>query len=812
MAIELTFFPRSIINVVVDEMFSSSSSSSRVSSPWIARLVAKGRADKERRAEFQFATDKNQNFEFMTLVKGSYDNVTGKYVSLGQNRWPRSKWKVGIACNRFFENVSLDRLGHWGVYITRAGAESSKAAATPARVFKIYGFNWTNDGKGMQLEAIWEIGKEEKRDLTKQEFQAIVKSTEGAKSDQFGGYEERELYFSWPEFVLIAQFVLQEFVFEALRISPEGRTSKRAMEGVPLLSPQAYSLPNRNCQDYCRMLLNKMSENRWEDPDRLKYAFVLENLEKEWRSKDNSWAKAKGWGQKQLVEGFLSARGLELIADEGTKLEPMNPTDAERLWTDLVSNRNQKSRQPRRSGGDGTLLLSLLGKLDHCELAIRLAAAYVIQNQTPVEGYLKVLTETERDLDQNDRIATWFHESNKRIQVQLKQGMKIAGRGVALAWLTSFKALERIYSTPGRGNSVVELLSFITCLSSGQWIPNSLLFNHSPARHQEDPATLLCNYSFLEQLPGDVVEMHSMVYMLIELWFQCVSQVDPKTALKAMDKIGSNFPTSDVYGDEHIMYSFHARHALHIGERYNTKERSDLSFVLGQYLMGLSSRYPKGSSLGVDYSNDGIKYLEYTWQWRRENNQSNVQGRLVSLHALIDAYHFHKERVDQVTEKLIKLRKEVLEIHIKKRPEGLSGLLDARQALARESKNPRPTLEGRLVEAFKNIVVAETKDLRRTDPLRLRAVLELGKVYVDNGDYKNAVPWLNQVLKDGSEASPKDKLWYVTSAMENLETIHVKLSQDNGGHEMRKRKNDLFQSLRRHDQIWAEWERSSPVD
>ncbi|KAK8073606.1 hypothetical protein PG994_004505 [Apiospora phragmitis] len=122
-----------------------------------------------------------------------------------------------------------------------------------------------------------------------------------------------------------------------------------------------------------------MSENRWEDPARLNYNFSLADLEREWRSNDNSWAKESKWGQKQLIRGFVSAKSRQLLGNEADKLLRMSPRGAEKLWKDLHNGLGQKPREPC---SDAVMTGRLLDRLDHCGLAIELAAAYIIENQT----------------------------------------------------------------------------------------------------------------------------------------------------------------------------------------------------------------------------------------------------------------------------------------------------------------------------------------------------------------------------------------------------------------------------------------------
>ena len=62
--------------------------------------------------------------------------------------------------------------------------------------------NWTREWDGtpntLQLEAIWPVGNEWKRELQNDEIVFLDESEYYIK-----GYHEGRLYFSWPEFVLV---------------------------------------------------------------------------------------------------------------------------------------------------------------------------------------------------------------------------------------------------------------------------------------------------------------------------------------------------------------------------------------------------------------------------------------------------------------------------------------------------------------------------------------------------------------------------------------------------------------------------------
>ncbi|KAI0973680.1 hypothetical protein F4678DRAFT_425530 [Xylaria arbuscula] len=419
-------------------------------SSYLSHLFARSgqeiRGNSEKRAEFNFVTD-GKDFKFYTLVQGSYNSIQSEYMPIKDSKWLRSEWKVGIAVNRFDvpRPFQQDRLGHWGVYLTRADSTPLPAPYdVPENIFKIYGMNWAPQGESLQLEAIWGDDHEARRDFKREDVQAIEDSTAGKSvfgQSHFGVYEETFLYFSWPEFILVAQFLLHEFVFAALSIPPEDRPQHRATNPNLRHSAKAYSLLSHNCQDFSRLLINKMKEHVWERQDRLFEAFTLDGLVQEWKKKDNSWVWRDGFSQHLITSSFLDISPT-LNVDDWTEFISMEPSRAQTLWTNLQ--KRQKSVRP--SLRHDPALTALLARLNHIPLTIELAAAYVNSNQMSITQYINVLDVTDGKTKMlTDRTSDVFRMFQKR--ARHIRGVVDDLDGVALTWLAS---MDKIKDTPGR--------------------------------------------------------------------------------------------------------------------------------------------------------------------------------------------------------------------------------------------------------------------------------------------------------------------------------------------------------------------------
>ncbi|KAK8073605.1 hypothetical protein PG994_004504 [Apiospora phragmitis] len=211
------------------------------------------------------------------------------------------------------------------------------------------------------------------------------------------------------------------------------------------------------------------------------------------------------------------------------------------------------------------------------------------------------------------------------------------------------------------------------------------------------------------------------------------------------------------------MYIAHAKSALRVDEQHDTKGKSDLSWVAEQYLMTVSSKQTEDSSLRVKNAADGA-----------------LPGLLDARQALAEELEFGKKDHHEFT---------------------------PAEELERKERNEK------VIEVFKNTAVVVDLETReeldnnsssRVDRVnKLRSRLELGKAYVENEDYKLAISVLSDVFKAGARSTPQDQLWYVSDAMESLETAYTKVNRDGEAYEIRKKKNKL-------DQYLGDWHKELP--
>ncbi|GAP91307.1 putative kinesin light chain 1 [Rosellinia necatrix] len=726
-----------------------------------ARLSGPPRAASEGRAEFNFTTNDGSNFQFYTLVQDSYGSITSDPKPMEDGKWLRTCWRVGIAVTHFInmDHLRKDRLGHWGVYITRNDSEQLKAPFNvPQDIFKIYGINWAPKGRALNLEAIWGDVKEGKRDMKKEEFKTIQKSTETERGAQFGRYEEQNFYFSWPEFVLVAQFVMHEFIFKALSVPLKDRPQQRAMNSHLQESADAYNLQNNNCQDFCRLLINKMSENGWRNPDRCYEAFTLHDLVKEWRSEDNSWACQKDFGQKQLVLSFLNSRTPELDESEQLELMQISSRQAEKLWVHLLGS----DRSMTQLGCDESLAV-LLSKLNYLPLTIELAAAYIKRTQISISEYLSLLGNTEAKTNDVSEIG-WavFRKFKKYTSILDKSGITASMDAVALVWLTSF---ENIRETPG----LEQVVSFMSCIDPTEIPPPLLRGCYTPTEGAEDPIALLGAYRMLLRQKGGRLSVfctHGLIHELMRNWVECRDR-SAEAATEAMGHIAAVLPCVDTDDDDlYKTYIGHADAALHSGAIVDTKERFDLSFAVGQYKMAEWKKIAKPA-----YKPDqAIDYLEYACEWGRGHGVGNYRDHIASLRALIQAL-IARQQENPPVDRIVGLYKEIAEVFINNCPRCDKERLEAQYELAkmywRHLRFPEAAT------TLERIVYQETNDLEDRDPLRAESLNQLGEAYARLRQWEDVIKILERVDKIETEFRKPIEPMVFLMAKTNLKTAYM---------------------------------------
>ncbi|KAF4948971.1 hypothetical protein FGADI_9255 [Fusarium gaditjirri] len=597
-----------------------------------------GPSKKAHRAEFNYRVDDGK-YVFEQLVKDSYGSVGTEYSPIERNRWCRSKWRVGIACVHFPTVVSIDRLAHWGVYIRRDDQKELEVGKIPSRtalvtysdiliwqidfpndIYRVYGSNWTSESvEALQLEAVWQAkgNSEFKQDIQPDEIVFVRRPATSGHHDHDHSteelYQEQVMYFSWPEFVLAgsanrraAQFVLQEYVVRPWRLqTAKLLPSDRAKTVRELNTVAAYHLLDNNCQDFSRLLMGLMLENRWGDPGRLTKPFVLDDLSDEWMSINNSWSREALKAQKQSRRGFLY--GIPLILDrleapDKDDLIKMGTEDSRRFWE-------------RLPGRPGKAPEELLRKLDNCRLAIRLAEAYTCQRSISTRDYIRILDSTETD------------PVVEHVRREFPEALESHGATVR-AWFVSFDHISRT------DKAAWDLLAFISWVQPA-YIPKTLL-PKPESGSLNNTIDKLVRYRLVKTRGAKHLEMHPLLHYLTQMGIQKAGR-GKETILKAIRHVATNFSGGDAMNrDDWEQYGSHL-HKLYSNSNglMNQEDEAtfDVAFLIGQGLLNNGE------------ADIAVIFLKEAFQWRGlrlgENSPKLLESQLELAKAYAGNKHSH---------------------------------------------------------------------------------------------------------------------------------------------------------------------------
>ncbi|KAL2674340.1 hypothetical protein Neosp_012791 [[Neocosmospora] mangrovei] len=559
---------------------------------------------KSRRAEFNYRVDDGK-YVFEQLVKETYGSVEAEYSPTVRNRWRRSKWKVGIACVHFPTVVSVDRLAHWGVYIRRDD-QMELEIDFPQDIYRVYGSNWTSESVGaLQLEAVWQAkgNPEFKRDVQPDEIVFVRRPASSSHHERDHSpeelYQEQDMYFSWPEFVLAAQFVLQEYVVRPWRLeTAKLLPSDRAKTVRELNTVAAYHLTDNNCQDFSRLLMGLMLKNRWGDPGRLKKPFVLDELSDEWMSINNSWSREALKGQKQNERGFLYGVPLMLHGLEEPDKEDlikMEPEDARIFW----------ERLPSRPGEAPEVLLR---KLDNCRLAIQLAEAYTCRTTMSTRDYIRMLDSTEAN-DMVEHVRRQFPEAVESHAATVR------------AWFVSFHHISRT------DKAAWDLLAFISWIQPAN-IPKSLL-PEPESGSLDNTIEKLVRYRLLKIGGASHFEMHPLLHYLTQMGIQQAER-GKDTILKAVRHVATHFAGGNTMnGNDWEQYGLHL-HKLYANSNGLMNQEDEATFDVA-FLIG------RGLLINGEADSASV-YLKEALAWRGLRLSENSPKRLESQLELARAY------------------------------------------------------------------------------------------------------------------------------------------------------------------------------
>lgn len=400
------------------------------------------------RAEFAFKANHSDSYDFLSLLYNkSYDSISQEYKEISQqdndnHPWrQRHKWKVGMAADDI----------HWGVYISRCPPEngpkddsSSKRETDnnvpPVGIYKVYGANWSGKkDQAMHLQAVWSSQGMLKRDLTKDELKFVTKRNTGYLFKE-ALYDETEMYFSWPEFVLVAQFVLQEWLLKhTAKVDTTTLSSKQREDLVQENNtPAAYSIFSNNCRHFSGQLIQRMLQNRWTERSRLKFPFCFRELSAQWRTLTNTWAT-------------MSIPQTRVISKAGSKSQnTKQPNPTTNRSSDLKMIRDKLPRRKRFRWR------KLKTQLDGDQNAIDMAISFIIAEGISIKDYLKLL-----DSDETARAVSTIEE-------ELQHASIWSPKALLQSWVVAFRKMWESEST------AFELLLFLSC-TAGHKVHNELL-------------------------------------------------------------------------------------------------------------------------------------------------------------------------------------------------------------------------------------------------------------------------------------------------------------------------------------------------
>ncbi|KAF5559286.1 kinesin light chain [Fusarium phyllophilum] len=653
-----------------------------------------------RRAEFNYKVVEGK-YQFHSLLEqeDTYGPTHAIPRPITRKRWVRSAWKVGIASLPIalfqplaaVKIISEDTGSHWGVYISRAD-DKQLEIDFPKDIYKVYGSNWTREGQ---------------QDVQQGD---ITFAREGSAFTE-SKYGESIMYFSWPEFVLVAQFVFGEYILrlldkDTMRLSPGERAELLRSSNTG----KAYGMLSNNCQHFAELLMMAMMDNSWHNKSCLTKDFCLDELSKEWESIDNSWTKF-GRG-KQFTRPFLTTFGRLAEADESV-LKPVTPE-------------SQKEYQKWFPNDPPAVIQTFLKRPGNCHLAIRTASIYLSTKKSlSLYDYVRLLDSQAT----NDMVA-YVEEKPK--------GAKQSYFAVVRAWALSFN--EVIKDKAG-----LQLLSLISWIRPKN-IPKILL-------PQAKTLNLLDDYGLVNYTDSNGFDIHPLFHYLLGISIQRTDP-DGETLSLAIKYVTKLFPMIKGLGvewwsiyEEHL--SSIVRHKLSVRNEH-TDEAFDLVFLIGQ-----GWRINGGLE-------EAITSLITVFDWRSRHLDWNDPKRLECQLELARAYQDKNDPASLI--QMLENPKSVnpflnKRLNLDAFQDGSKLVLDLGLELAKARMKLRD---------FKRA----TKLLQILEDAELSVTVADNSVYSESGlsDYQWALKLLLIDVYDNSQ-EPKKALKYVSRRMFNVDEI-----------------------------------------
>ncbi|QPC63184.1 hypothetical protein HYE67_005415 [Fusarium culmorum] len=358
-------------------------------------------------------------------------------------------------------------------------------------------------------------------------------------------------------------------------------------------------------------------------------------------------------------------------------IEQMDQEEAKNLF--------EKSLVQKHLLRDKVATGELLAYLTFLPLAITQAAAYLNQNRAPIQTYLGLLRNAEKE---DMRIFETEFRDNTRY--------KNSQNAVGTTWIVSFHQMQK------SNHIAVDILSFISCIEP-KAIPQSILPDMKPFE-LEGAIGALCSYSFLSRREGgDMLDMHSLVHTATQAWLEKLGR-ERQVFKDAVCHVAARFPTkNDVHYGLRREYRPHAMRLLN-------RNHGDEAVEVYQLFEKV------GNSFDADRRfKEAIRCFEEVCRWKQGCHPKTDHSRLSSEHALASAYLSDRQIKDA-----IKILKHVVEVRKETLDEKDHSRLASEHELARAYLNDRRVKDA--IKILKHVVAIEAEILVDNDLSRQLSV------------------------------------------------------------------------------------------
>jgi tetratricopeptide (TPR) repeat protein len=393
----------------------------------------------------------------------------------------------------------------------------------------------------------------------------------------------------------------------------------------------------------------------------------------------------------------------------------------------------KKSLRNKKHMSNDAVAKELLDELAHLPLAIAQAAAYLNRNSTPIQRYLRLLRNTEKDM-----------VSLLRKEFQDNTRYKESANAVATTWVVSFNQIQEHH------RSAADLLGFMSCIES-KAIPRSLLPPAQSEVDMENAIGILCGYSLITRRGDDEnnsgqeddesaveegcykqeeqeewYDIHRLVHLATKVWSSEYGDT-ANVVTKALRHVEKVFPRSK-WENRELWRSYfpHALRILASSKDCNVSEKSALCLSMGRCLV--TDKRLK----------EAIELLGECSRLRGVLGEDNPD-RLTSQHELARAYH-----EDGQVQKAVELLEPVVKVRDLVLAEGHHNRLASQHELAGAYLQ-----DGQVQKAVELLehVVRVREALAEGHPDRLVSQHELARAYLEDGQVEKAVELLEHVVR-----------------------------------------------------------------